>query len=111
MSQNRTDVGLCAVAVLAPLVSALVSFRTGNGLWFARAGSLTVLFAAAVQFRLAQQSDAGHRRAQMSLAIGGLPLGGDVSSLQTWLARISLWLMIVGTLVWGYGDLLFGKQP
>ena len=51
LSSYWIDAILLIVAVGAPLLSAWLSFETGEADWFQRSGSLTVLFAAILEFR------------------------------------------------------------
>jgi hypothetical protein len=111
MQRNDLNLGMVVLATLVPLVSGIVSYKTGHGHWFARSGSITVLLAAIVQFRLALQLEASQGRALVHGILGGLPRQASLAPLSKTLGPISLFLIVAGTLIWGYGDLLFDKLP
>jgi ABC-type glycerol-3-phosphate transport system permease component len=95
--------GLCLCAVIAPLLSMLLGrFRPQAepfGQWFARSGAVMTVFAVYAQFKAASivTMIQGSTRA----------LYREYKRRQTIVAVLSLVLAVIGTIVWGYGDLLF----
>ena len=104
------DAILLILAIAAPLLSAWISCRYGEVHWFQRSGSLTVLFAAILEFRQAiivekvrnETWAAAKRR-----SYAGTAIVGQLPSPRIGIAIIALFLIIFGTIIWGYGDLLF----
>ena len=95
------------LGALAPvLISAYVSFVTGEGHWFQRSGALMVLFSVAVEY---------HRRrmAERSVAVEAertvTPSGFRRLLARFWgnIPYVCYMAIAVGTLIWSYGDLLF----
>jgi hypothetical protein len=107
MQRNGLNLGMAVIATLLPLFSAFISYSTGHGLWFARSGSITVLTAAIVQFRLAMQLEFSQYRALLYGVLSGFPRQASLTPLSRFLGPASLFLIVAGTLIWGYGDLLF----
>jgi hypothetical protein len=97
---------LCLCAVLPPLISLTGIFRPQGeplGQWFERSGAVMTVFAVFAQI------GAG--------GIAAMIAGGTFAEswqayhkykrLQAIAAGLTLVLVVVGTVVWGYGDLLF----
>jgi uncharacterized membrane protein YhaH (DUF805 family) len=100
---------LCLCAVMPPLLSLPGGLRPDAahadtpGQWFERSGAVMTAFAVFAQFR------AGGLAAMIA--------GGTFAEswqayhkykhYQTALAVLSLVLVVIGTVIWGYGDLLF----
>jgi hypothetical protein len=100
---------LCLCAVIPPLVSLPGSFRLQAvqadtpGQWFERSGAVMTVFAVFAQFKagsiatmiaggtFAESWEAYHKYKRYQAAV----------------AVLSLVLVGIGTVVWGYGDLLF----
>jgi hypothetical protein len=107
MPRNGLNIGLLAVAAVTPLIGGLHSFMMCDGTWFARSGAITVLIAAWIQHRLVKQAQG---LIDENLILGHLGVIPDpLSHVGAALARGSLWLLVAGTLIWGYGDLGIGK--
>ena len=99
-------------ALGAPMLSALLSSDTGEAHWFQRSGSLTVLFAVILEFwtttivkdaRDAAWAAAKRRSWAGTAVLGQLPTPRKV------IALIALVLMVLGTIIWGYGDLIISE--
>ncbi|WP_416137775.1 hypothetical protein ACM26W_15000 [Halomonas sp. HK25] len=101
------EAALMVFAMLPVVVSALVSLITGDGHWFQRSGALMVLFAVGVEY---------HRKHLLSCRLDiGRTSGPGVSTRMARLI-IRFWravpyacylAIVIGTLIWSYGDLLF----
>ncbi|MBB3185212.1 hypothetical protein FHR95_002793 [Halomonas fontilapidosi] len=97
---------LMMMAVLPVLFSAYVSLSTGDGHWFQRSGGLMVLFSVGVEY---------HRKYLLRCLESGTPSWLVASSrparlvTRFWRAVpfICYLSIVVGTLIWSYGDLLF----
>ncbi|TDT36529.1 hypothetical protein DES49_3104 [Halospina denitrificans] len=64
-----------------------------------------VLLSLFVEFRIgkAQQS----KTSSASVAAGlGVPMGSQLPIIKQRIAKAALWFAVLGTLIWGYGDLL-----
>lgn len=94
---------ICAMGPV--VVSAYVSYLTGNGEWFQRSGALMVLFSVAVEY---------HRRRIPGHIVRHVEPEKRRSLRNAWPARV--WgaipyvcyvAIFTGTLIWSYGDLLF----
>ena len=86
--------------------SALVSYLLNDGEWFQRFGSLCVLFSALLEI---QQTLKKEPRSSRSVSVEGRPLmkSPSISLLDVWFHRAAWIGIVVGTVVWGYGDLVF----
>jgi hypothetical protein len=111
MQRNGLNLGLVTTATLAPVIFGIISYKTGAGTWFGRSGSLMTLLAAIVQFRIALELEGSQYRALFRGVLGGLPRRASLAPLSRILGPASLILIVMGTLIWGYGDLLFDKIP
>ena len=96
---------LLACVALAVLF-ALVSYVAQTGHWFARSGSLIVLLAVICEFRLGAKYSArwpDHATSRY-LQHTPVPESGTTEKVLRWASHLAV---VVGTLIWGYGDLLF----
>jgi hypothetical protein len=100
--------GLCVCAVIPPLFSMLGSFRPQAetpGQWFERSGALMTVIAVFAQFKAGS----------IATMIAGGTFGESWEAYhkykrhQAVVAGLSLVLVVIGTIVWGYGDLLFPR--
>jgi hypothetical protein len=98
--------GLCLCAVILPLFSTLGIFKPQAeplGQWFARSGAMMTVIAVFAQFKAAS----------IATMIQGRAFGESwefyrkYKRRQAFAAGLSLVLVVLGTIVWGYGDLLF----
>jgi hypothetical protein len=100
--------GLCLCAVIPPLLSLVGMFRPQAeppGQWFERSGAVMTVFAVFAQFK--------------ANSIAAMIAGGTFGESwelyhkykrhQAVAAALSLVLVVLGTVVWGYGDLLFPR--
>ncbi len=110
LSSYWIDAILLFLATGPPLLSAWLSYHFHEAHWFQRSGSLTVLFAALLEFRQAAV-DKGVRDAAWAAAKRrswlGLAIVGQLPSPRKIIAGLALVLVVLGTIIWGYGDLLF----
>jgi hypothetical protein len=98
---------LCLCALLPPLFSLTGIFRPEDealGLWFQRSGIVMTVLAVLAHFKasgIATTMIAGGTFAETWEAFH------KYSRFQTLGAWLSLILIVIGTLIWAYGDLLF----
>jgi hypothetical protein len=98
---------LCLCAVITPIFSLMGIFRPEEeplGQWFQRAGIVMTVFAVLAHFKaagIAATMIAGGTFAETWEAYH------KYNRLQTRAAWLSLVLIVIGTLIWAYGDLLF----
>jgi hypothetical protein len=96
------------LAYVVMFISASVSIRTGDASWFARSGSIAVLISAIIEFRNYSVQQKLNEIAQESSAYWGakpekwkVPVGRKIFD------KTVLFTVVLGTVVWGYGDLFF----
>lgn len=90
---HLAELVLVLLAVAPAMISLAASVATGDGEWFQRSGSLMVLFSAAVEYRRRHLLQAGR--------------GNDSWLFWRRIPYVCYSAILLGTLVWGYGDLLF----
>ena len=100
----RIVLTLCAA--LALLVSALASHYLRDGEWLQRSGSLCVLFSVMLEI---YQSFLKKPQPNRSVSAEGKPtlVDPEVSAVDVWFHRFAWFGIVFGTVVWGYGDLVF----
>jgi hypothetical protein len=76
----------------------------GFGMPLARSGSLMVFFSALAEFKLLNRANRKHLLNAARLRAGQEPL--EFSSTATVIGWIALVSALLGTILWGYGDLL-----
>ena len=107
-SNFKTEAILLFIAYVIMLVSAIASVKTGNALWFSRSGSLVVLISAFIQFRNYSTQQKLNEIAQESTAYyGAEPEKWKIPKIRKTFDKVVLFTIVLGTVVWGYGDLLF----
>ncbi len=123
--QSTPFLFLLALAVLG--ISIYLDFGTKSWVWFQRSGSVLVLFGAVLSYRsVVRLGIGGVGGAPVTFALGSLVSVDDSGPVQKMKVAydteteerflqhqldkaagyIGAWLMILGTLVWGYGDLV-----
>jgi hypothetical protein len=100
-SQLRTDLVLLGLAILAPVGSFICDVQRGCHDWFARSGAITVLLAAYLAYR----SLGRHYEKFFRNVDRGTPL--RTSTKQLLVDRLTVALLLTGTIIWAYGDKLF----
>jgi hypothetical protein len=95
------DLVLLAIGVLSIVASVVIDIRGHHHDYFARSGAVAVLMSGLLAYR----SLTKHYRKLFNLPETNRIL--RTSRNQAIVDRCTLWLSIVGTLVWAYGDKLF----
>lgn len=101
------DISLLVLAVAPALVSLAVDVHFANEyFWLQRAGSLMVLFGIILDFRQYGFAETQEARKVYS---EGKPqiIGKVVPEPRKRLQKAAIALAVVGTLIWGYGDVPF----
>jgi hypothetical protein len=100
---------LIGVSILVAVVSVVADYYSTDYNWFARSGSVVVLLAAFVEFKISSHIYDDIQRAQfmqtkvkMSVPYKARP---TKSKLKVSLAAHIL--LVTGTIIWGYGDLIW----
>lgn len=111
---------LLFIGILCSLISIVFDIKTDDCIsWFSRSGSLLVLFAAIVEYRLTSYIFEDIRTANIKNAVKNKAAFQDNKLLQTLtdkkpvlpksraiLTLTSHIFIILGTAIWGYGDLI-----
>lgn len=107
-SKFSLEVFFLILAYIIMIISAIVSAKTGDGLWFGRSGSLAVLISAIIEYRNYSIQQKLNEIAQESTAYyDSEPEKWKIPLSRKMFDRTVLSTIVIGTLVWGYGDLLF----
>jgi len=92
---------LLAFAWIVPIIAWLVS---SSGPMLSRSGSLMVFFAAIAEFVTLHRANKKHLLNAQRVRAGEAPLEfSNAATIVGWLALVSA---LIGTVLWGYGDLL-----
>lgn len=105
------------VLLLGTLVAFTMSVHcdwgTAQWLWFQRSGSLAVLFGGVLTFRRLIRFGPKKQFQESKIISGGhaAPTPEEIQAdAEEWKDTLSsyvgVWLMVIGTVIWGYGDLL-----
>lgn len=90
------------------IISFFISYQTELGHWFARSGSLVVLFGAFLEYNsLSTQQKLNEKIGSTIGYWQDNPIQYKVPESRNILNKIVLTTLVIGTLIWGYGDLLF----
>lgn len=95
------EIVLLAGALIMPVLTWVL---THDGSLLSRSGSLVVFCSALSEFTLLNKANVKHLRNAMRVHSGEKPL--NFSTPATVIGYVSLAVAILGTLLWGYGDLL-----
>ena len=99
------EIILLFFAFIWVLFSCFFPLTDDKAMWFARSGAIMVLFSVAVEFKLTKK----HKKkinSSMHLAGSGLSVTARATKEQTLVGNIAHLFIIIGTIVWGYGDLI-----
>ena len=94
-----------ALAWLAPLITWIATQPPDRAEWFARSGSLMVLFSVVGEYYLQKKYAVKFINSAIRAGSGTLPLDFSIMAV---VANILLLITVVlGTIIWGYGDKIF----
>ena len=103
----KVDFLLGFLAIVPTSISLAYDFSVANEYyWFQRSGSLMVLFGVMLDFYQNQHTELEQ---SSSVTIGGQAAitGTTLSKTRKYIQVFSIGLAIVGTFIWGYGDVPF----
>jgi hypothetical protein len=104
IQENKYELILLAAAYLWVGVSVVISARFPVGNWFSRSGAILVLLSVIVEFRIGNLQQASNSRAAIVAGLG-VPSSSDLPRLTQRLLFFAHISAILGTILWGYGDL------
>lgn len=100
------DIGFLLFAVVPTVVSFFIDIQNGSHEWFQRSGSLMVLFAVGLEFR--QTSSCSIKESKTVFSEGvAVATGGEMPKIRRILHLAAIFLIAIGTAIWGYGDVAF----
>lgn len=102
----RTEIILLIIGFFFVIISYKASIYDIKGLWFMRSGAILVLFAAIVEFRLNDKTLKSINRKNVGSHAFKTPINMNNSKEHNIIAFIAHIFIILGTLIWGYGDLI-----
>lgn len=104
-NQNyKLEISLLAISLTVVLISFFLSMYDNENLWFVRSGSIMVLLAVIVEYKLNQRTLKNINRKSNMSTFSGLPINLLNSQKHTQVSLIAHSFIILGTLIWGYGD-------
>lgn len=98
------EIFLLTIAILTVLISFI--YDNDEKLWFMRSGSIMVLLAVIVEYKLNQKALKNINRKSKMSAVSGFPVNLLNSKEHNRIAIFTHTFAILGTLIWGYGDLI-----
>lgn len=103
---NILDLALLILSLGWGVFSYFCSHNTGEGMWFSRSGSVMVLICVIVEYRLGNLQQIGFKDPQKALQHEIVSAGqqAEYKKYIDWFAHFQI---VIGTIIWGYGDLLF----
>ncbi|WP_373033479.1 hypothetical protein [Sulfurovum sp.] len=86
----------------------LFSICQNDGTWFARAGSIGVIFGAILEYNFSHQQQLLNKEIGQKLGVWvDNPIDYSDTSNQKLIKIFTHILLVVSTIIWGYGDLIF----
>lgn len=106
LSKPSLGIALLLAGLAAVAGSLYLSLASGDGAWFQRSGSLFLLFSALVEI---QQSSIKQPKESGGVTINdtSVMIRNPIPNVSKWLHRFAWSGIVIGTCIWGYGDLLF----
>ena len=105
----QSEWSIIVVAILVAIISVIADYYFTGYNWFARSGSVVVLLAAFVEFKISSHIYEDIQRAQfMQSKINmSIPLKAKPTKPRRNVSFAAHILLVVGTIIWGYGDLIW----
>jgi len=105
----KLDYIFLLLALSFVMASFYIDFTTCTNSLFSRSGSIMVLVSVIVEYRI---SNSIYAEIQKAMFLGtkinlSIPFKAKPSKDKVFISRFSHTLVILGTVIWGYGDLLF----
>lgn len=107
MKDYIIDILLFVAAVFPCLISLIIDINCQNEYyWLQRSGSIMVLFSVLLDFR---QYTFSKSQENQSVRVNGKPVitGTVIPSVRRKIQKVSIFLIILGTILWGYADVPF----
>jgi hypothetical protein len=99
--------GLIGVAILVAILSVIADYYSTGCNWFARSGAIAVLLAAIVEYRISSHIYDDIYRANAQQQHSGFATKPKKPKNRDILSFLTHTILILGTIIWGYGDLLW----
>ncbi|MDO6536939.1 hypothetical protein [Alteromonas stellipolaris] len=105
----QSEWSIIVVAILVAIISVITDYYSTGYNWFARSGAVVVLLAAFVEFKISSHIYEDIQRAQfMQSKINmAIPLKAKPTKPRRNVSFAAHILLVVGTIIWGYGDLIW----
>lgn len=111
MQQRKYNIewSLICVSILLVLISVISDHFTNNYNWFSRSGSIIVLISVIIEFRVSSHIYDDFQRAQYQQQIIDMPIPikANTPKNRKNLLIVTHTLLFFGTLIWGYGGLIW----
>ena len=75
--------------------------------WFARSGAIMILLSAIIEYRFSNHTFSKIKQTIQIAILTKKPINVYISNEQENIAKVAHSFIVIGTLVWGYGDLLY----
>ncbi len=100
---------LIGVAILVAVISVIADYYSTDYNWFARSGSVVVLLAVFVEFKVSPHIYDDIQRAQfMQTEVKmSVPFKAKPTKSRRNISFAAHILLVAGTVIWGYGDLIW----
>ena len=86
----------------------IFSIFQSDGTWFARSGSLGVIFGAILEYNFAYQQQLLNKEIGQKLGVWvNNPIDYSDTINQKIIKALTHVLLVISTIIWGYGDLIF----
>lgn len=100
-----SDVFLLITTIAPAIISYIIDTNTGHEEWFQRSGSLMVLFAVLLEYRQ-NWIETPVIQAFFKVNNGGVLTKIELPPMRKFLKYLAFILILLGTAIWGYGDLI-----
>ena len=101
------EIVILLFAFMVGVLSYIYSLYVQDSLWFGRSGSIIVILSVWVESMNYNVQQKMNKCAQKAAGyIGGPHLNWDMPSSRKWMEKITISIIVLGTLIWGYGDLI-----
>lgn len=107
MKSRVIDIILLIIAATVAIVSFFISISVNDSQWFERSGSLTVLFAAVVEYRQLSRGESIKRTTPIGEMRINQTLPGTREKGDEIISAIGLFMVCLGTVIWGYGSPIY----
>lgn len=104
------DFALVGLAISIPILSSILDHFFPDKSLFGRSGALIVLLGAILEVRQTKHQEAYNKAFQRTIIGDGIisPIYPErLKGVYSILRKVTHALVLAGTLIWGYGDLLF----